>query len=102
MSQNVTIIKVAPERCFGGYLYVLSKVSNAENVVVGHKRTLEAIKNGIVKEVVIAEDADVRLTHVIIRTALQHNIPITKVESVRKLGKVSGIQVGASAIGIIS
>ena len=51
------------------------KVSNAENVVVGHKRTLEAIKNGIVKEVVIAEDADMRLTHVIIRTALQHNIP---------------------------
>lgn len=44
MSQNVTIIKVAPERCFGGYLYVLSKVSTAENVVVGHKRTLEAIK----------------------------------------------------------
>ena len=43
-----------------------------------------------------------RLTHVIIRTALQHNIPITKVESVRKLGKVAGIQVGASAIGIIS
>ncbi|MEN8648709.1 ribosomal L7Ae/L30e/S12e/Gadd45 family protein [Bacillus cereus group sp. BceL062] len=78
------------------------KVSNAENVVVGHKRTLEAIKNGIVKEVVIAEDADVRLTHIIIRTALQHNIPITKVESVRKLGKVSRIQVGASAIGIIS
>lgn len=78
------------------------KVSTAENVVVGHKRTLEAIKNGIVKEVVIAEDADMRLTHVIIRTALQHNIPITKVESVRKLGKVAGIQVGASAIGIIS
>ncbi|EJS62167.1 50S ribosomal protein L7ae-like protein [Bacillus cereus] len=78
------------------------KVSNAENVVVGHKRTLEAIKNGIVKEVVIAEDADMRLTHIIIHTALQHNVPIKKVESVRKLGKVSGIQVGASAIGIIS
>ncbi|EEL52494.1 LSU ribosomal protein L7AE [Bacillus cereus Rock3-44] len=78
------------------------KVSNAENVVVGHKRTLEAIKNGTVKEVVIAEDADMRLTHVITRTAVQHNVPITKVESVRKLGKASGIQVGASAIGIIS
>ncbi|EEM07332.1 LSU ribosomal protein L7AE [Bacillus pseudomycoides] len=78
------------------------KVSTAENVVVGHKRTLEAIKNGTVKEVVIAEDADMRLTHVITRTALQYNVPITKVESIRKLGKVSGIQVGASAIGIIS
>ena len=44
MSQNVTIIKVAPERCFGGYLYVLSKVSTAENVVVGHKRTLKQSK----------------------------------------------------------
>ena len=44
MSQNVTISKVAPERCFGGYLYVLSKVSNAENVVVGHKRTLKQSK----------------------------------------------------------
>lgn len=102
MSQNVTIIKVAPNDALEDMYMSYQKVSNAENVVVGHKRTLEAIKNGIVKEVVIAEDADVRLTHVIIRTALQHNIPITKVESVRKLGKVSGIQVGASAIGIIS
>lgn len=78
------------------------KVSTAENVVVGHKRTLEAIKNGTVKEVVIAEDADMWLTHAIIRVAMQYNVPITKVESVRKLGKASGIQVGASAIGIIS
>ncbi len=102
MSQNVTISKVAPDDALEDMYMSYQKVSNAENVVVGHKRTLEAIKNGIVKEVVIAEDADMRLTHVIIRTALQHNIPITKVESVRKLGKVSGIQVGASAIGIIS
>ncbi|ABS20472.1 50S ribosomal protein L7ae-like protein [Bacillus cytotoxicus] len=78
------------------------KVSNAENVIVGHKRTLKAIKNGIVKEVVVAEDADMRLTHVITQAALQHNIPVTKVESIRELGRVSGIQVGASAIGIIS
>jgi large subunit ribosomal protein L7A len=68
------------------------KVSNAENVVVGHKRTLEAIKNGIVKEVVIAEDADMRLTHMIIRTALQHNIPINKVEQFVSLEKFRGFK----------
>ncbi|MDR4287699.1 50S ribosomal protein L7ae-like protein [Bacillus thuringiensis] len=78
------------------------KESTAENVIVGHKRTFEANKNGTVKEVVIAEDADIRITHAIIRVAMQYNGPITKVETDRKLGKASKTQVGASAIGIIS
>ena len=34
------------------------KVKQARKLVIGTKQTLKAIKNGIVKEVIIAEDAD--------------------------------------------
>ena len=35
------------------------KVLKAENIIIGTKQTVKASKNGIVKEVIIAEDADV-------------------------------------------
>ncbi|MFD3449220.1 ribosomal L7Ae/L30e/S12e/Gadd45 family protein [Microbacteriaceae bacterium 4G12] len=78
------------------------KVSNANNVVIGYKQTLKAIQKGIVIEVLIAEDADLLLVNSIIEAAAQNNIPVTKVESMKQLGKACGIQVGASTIGIVS
>jgi large subunit ribosomal protein L7A len=78
------------------------KVSNAKNVIIGNKQTLKALKKGIVTEVVIAEDADDRLVRNVIEAASQFNIPVLKVESMKQLGKACGIQVGASAVGIIS
>lgn len=77
------------------------KVMQANTFIVGTKQTVKALKSGTVKEVVIAEDADVIVTQKVVQTAKEHNIPIVKVESMKKLGRACGIEVGASAVAII-
>ena len=77
------------------------KVMQANTFIVGTKQTVKALKSGTVKEVVIAEDADVMVTQKVVQTANEHNIPVLKVDSMKKLGKACGIEVGASAVAII-
>jgi large subunit ribosomal protein L7A len=77
------------------------KVSQAEKIIVGTKQTAKALKNDLVKEVVIAEDAEPRVTMKGIQLADQKQVPITKVDSMKKLGKACGIEVGAAAVAII-
>lgn len=76
------------------------KVSQAANVIIGTKQTLRALKSGHVIEVIVAEDADPRITGNIIQTANEVNVPITKVDSMKKLGKACGIEVGAATVAI--
>ena len=44
------------------------KVLQAKSIVIGTKQTVRAIKTGNVNEVIIAIDADPRLTSIIVRT----------------------------------
>jgi large subunit ribosomal protein L7A len=77
------------------------KVSQAQKLFVGTKQSVKARVNNEVKEIVIAEDADFRITQKVIQTAEQLHIPLTKVSSMKKLGKACGIEVGAAAVAII-
>jgi large subunit ribosomal protein L7A len=77
------------------------KVLQAQQFVVGTKQTVRALKEGKVQEVIIAEDADPFIIDKIMETAKEANIPVTKVDSMKKLGKVCKIQVGAAAVAII-
>ncbi|MBM7704972.1 50S ribosomal protein L7ae-like protein [Metabacillus iocasae] len=77
------------------------KVSQANNIVVGTKQTVKALKKGIVKEVFIAEDADSLVTQAVIETANALKISLTYVDSTKKLGKACKIEVGASSVAII-
>ena len=45
------------------------KVIQAKSVIIGTKQTIKALKNGIVQEVFIAEDADPLLTAHVVETA---------------------------------
>lgn len=76
------------------------KVSQASGIIVGTKQTLKAIKNGEVKEVIIAEDADRRVTNKVVAVAKERQVPVVRVESTKKLGKACGIEVGAAAVAI--
>lgn len=78
------------------------KVKQAKKVVIGTKQTIKALNSGIVSEVIIAQDADVKLTSKVEELASEKGIPITKVDSMRELGKISGIDVGAATVAIIS
>ncbi|MBS4224941.1 50S ribosomal protein L7ae-like protein [Lederbergia citrea] len=77
------------------------KVSQASNLIVGTKQTVRALKSGHVLEVFVAADADPRITESIIHTAKEMDIPITMVDSMKKLGKACGIDVGATTVAII-
>ncbi|KZZ85492.1 MULTISPECIES: 50S ribosomal protein L7ae-like protein [Bacillaceae] len=76
------------------------KVSQAVNIIVGTKQTLKALQQGSVKELLIAEDADPRITSAVAQMAADKNVPVIKVDSMKKLGKACGIEVGAAAVAI--
>jgi len=76
------------------------KVEQAKKTIIGTKQTVKAIKSGVVKEVVIAEDAEQKLIDPVVGEAAQHGIQVSYVDSRVKLGQACGIQVGASVVAI--
>lgn len=78
------------------------KVSQAKEVIVGTKQTVKALKNGRVKEVFVAKDADLEIIQKVIQAATELQTPIYYVDSMKKLGEACDIEVGASAVAIIS
>ncbi|MGE8207239.1 50S ribosomal protein L7ae-like protein [Heyndrickxia sp. NPDC080065] len=77
------------------------KVLQAKRIIVGTKQTVKALKTNNVNELIVAEDADPFIIEKVIRVANDMNIPISKVDSMKKLGKVCGIEVGAAAVAVI-
>jgi large subunit ribosomal protein L7A len=76
------------------------KVFQAKSITVGTKQTVRAIKSETVSDIVVAMDADPRLTLKIVLIANETNIPVTYVDSMKKLGKACGIKVGAAVVAI--
>ncbi|WML50300.1 50S ribosomal protein L7ae-like protein [Neobacillus sp. PS3-34] len=77
------------------------KVLQAKEVIIGTKQTAKALNEGMVREIVVAEDADPEITSPIINLALKMNVPVLNADSMKKLGKACGIKVGAAAVAII-
>jgi large subunit ribosomal protein L7A len=77
------------------------KVLQAKEIIVGSKQTVKAIKEGNVKYLVIATDADSRVTSNVLQAAKEIQVPIIKVDSMKKLGKACGIEVAAATVAII-
>ncbi|GGL63503.1 50S ribosomal protein L7ae-like protein [Sporolactobacillus putidus] len=77
------------------------KVAQAKNgIIIGTKQALKAMRENRVKEVVIAEDADLRVTSKVLTLAEELDVPVCTVDSMKKLGQACGIEVGASAVAI--
>ena len=77
------------------------KVFQAKKFVIGTKQTVKALKEGNVRELIVANDADPKVTVKVVNEALDINVPILYVDSMIKLGKACGIEVGASTVAII-
>lgn len=65
--------------------------------VVGIKQVLKALKNGKGKTLYIAKDVDRALVEPIIELAHEKTININYTDTVHELGRLCGIEVGASA-----
>ncbi|WP_019415610.1 ribosomal L7Ae/L30e/S12e/Gadd45 family protein [Paenisporosarcina sp. TG20] len=76
------------------------KVNQAKKTVIGTKQTVKAILGGHVVEILVALDADNRITQLAITTAEEHGVKIDFVESKIELGKACGLQVGAAVVAI--
>ncbi|MFS0675096.1 ribosomal L7Ae/L30e/S12e/Gadd45 family protein [Ornithinibacillus sp. 179-J 7C1 HS] len=70
------------------------------HTIIGVKQTLKAMKNGQVKQVYIAEDADRFVTLKVEELAKTLDIEVERVDSKKKLGAACGIDVGASTVAI--
>lgn len=64
--------------------------------VIGAKQTLKAIKNGVATIVFVAEDADQKVTKPIVEACLQNNLELVYISTIRELGKMCDIDVGAA------
>ncbi|WP_017729605.1 50S ribosomal protein L7ae-like protein [Halalkalibacterium ligniniphilum] len=76
------------------------KVLQANGLVIGMKQTLKALELGEVFEVLIAKDADPRIIYKVETLAKVKQIPVVYVDSMKKLGKASGIDVGAATVAL--
>ncbi|WP_066072286.1 50S ribosomal protein L7ae-like protein [Neobacillus soli] len=77
------------------------KVLQAQRVIIGTKQTVKALREGKVQELIVAGDAEAKVTAKVVDVAKEFNVPILKVDSMKKLGKACGIEVGASTVAII-
>ncbi|MBS4216571.1 MULTISPECIES: 50S ribosomal protein L7ae-like protein [Neobacillus] len=77
------------------------KVLQAKSFIIGTKQAVKALKEGKVEELIIAADADQKVTALVVTTAQDLDVPVQYVDSMKKLGKACGIQVGAAAVAII-
>jgi large subunit ribosomal protein L7A len=69
--------------------------------VVGIKQTIKSIKSGEGSIVYIAKDADVKLVNSVEKLAMENSVEISYVDTMKELGKLCGIDVGAATALIL-
>ena len=68
---------------------------------VGLKQSLKALRNGQVKTVVIARDADEKIIKEVVAICEKDSIQVFYADEMKKLGKACNIDVGASVVCIL-
>lgn len=72
------------------------------NKVVGVKQTVKAIKNGIAKTIYIAKDADDKLIQSVKVLIDENSLEVVYVNTMKDLGKLCGIDVGAATAAVLN
>lgn len=79
---------------------MLSELSSACKVV-GVKQSKKVIRDGNAKLVLIAADAECRITEPIYEMCEQHSVEVKEVPSMKELGSAVGIAVGAAVVAVL-
>lgn len=85
--------------CYMIEAQLLETVKNSDKVV-GMKQVLKSIENATIKCVIVADDADDFIKNQIIACAEENGVKVTSVSSKEMLGKICGIDVSASVVGL--
>jgi large subunit ribosomal protein L7A len=75
---------------------MLEELKNASARTVGTKQTLRAVSSGKAIKVYLAADVDEYISSKIKKECEKHNVPIVYVNSMKELGQVCSIDVGAA------
>lgn len=79
----------------------LDCLKHAEKFVTGTKQTVKAVEAGMAAKVILARDADEKLTRPVLSMCEGKNIPVQYAETMVELGKACGIKVGAAMAAIL-
>lgn len=71
----------------------------SERVVAGCRRTVRGILAGRIKSVIIARDADDRITDEMRRLCSENNVPFRFASSKREMGEILGLDVACAVCG---
>lgn len=79
-------------------------ISEAEkkNLRIGFKQTLRAISEGKANKVFLAQDCEDKIKLPIAEMAAQQNVELFYTRTMRELGTLCGIDVGASCAAVLS
>ena len=80
---------------------MLSEIASCPKVV-GIKQSGRALREGRVRKVFLACDADPMVLSDIEALCAEGNVPVEKDATMRELGQVAGIAVGASVIALLN
>jgi large subunit ribosomal protein L7A len=69
--------------------------------VVGFKQSIKAIQNGSANAVYLANDAEARLIETIVELCEENSLEVHYVDTMKDLGKLCGIDVGAATAVIL-
>jgi large subunit ribosomal protein L7A len=79
---------------------MLSKLKDAP-IVVGIKQTHNAVRSGQAVRVYAAKDAEMRVLRPVLELCDQMAVPVTRVDTMRELGRAASIEVGASVVAVL-
>lgn len=81
---------------------MLESLRVAKRRAVGTKQTLKVIQSGEAQAVFLAADADERVLAPVRAALAKHPVPTYEVDSMKRLGRACGIEVGAAAAALLS
>lgn len=76
-------------------------IRRARKKTVGIRQTLKAVERGLVRTVVVAQDADAHRLRALLASCERQSVTVTYIESMKMLGEASGIKVGAAAAAVL-
>ncbi|MFY9139677.1 MAG: ribosomal L7Ae/L30e/S12e/Gadd45 family protein [Thermacetogeniaceae bacterium] len=79
----------------------MQRLLNAARKTVGLKQTLKAVERDQAEVVFVAQDAEKHIVMPLVDCCQEKGIGIVYVDSMKELGKVCGIKVGAASASIL-
>jgi len=68
---------------------------------VGTKETMKAVQSGKASTVFLAADAESHVTQPLLQLCARRQVPVVHVDSMRELGQLCGIEVGAASAAVV-